>query len=240
MTTSLISLAAAVLAVAGFRTRALPTVAALLLFGVALLTAVATVGLSVFRLARGGMSGTPPSMTNVAALAIGLVLLLIPTITVIGNRRAAQGLPPIHDITTDTVDPPIFVDVVSRRRPGENTLDYGGDVVARQQHAAYPDLRTLVVDEPAPAVFARALAAVRALGWEVAGQDAGAGRIEATDTTFWFGFQDDVAVRIRPDGARARVDVRSISRIGGGDVGTNARRIRTLLAALAAPGTNPR
>lgn len=220
---------------AGFRTRTLPTAAALLLFGVALIAAVAAVGLSAFRLARGVLSGAPLSTTSLATLAIGLVLLLVPALTVIGNRREARGLPPIHDITTDTIDPPRFVDVVSRRRPGENTLDYGGEAVARQQHAAYPDLQPLVVDEPAPAVFARALAAVQALGWDVAGQDAAAGRIEATDTTFWFGFQDDVAVRIRPDGARTRVDVRSISRIGGGDVGTNARRIRTLLAKLA-PG----
>ena len=124
--------------------------------------------------------------------------------------------------------------MVSRRRPGENTLEYGGETVARQQRAAYPDLQALVVDAPAAVVFARALTAVQSLGWEVAGQDAAAGRIEATDTTFWFGFQDDVAVRIRPEGARSRVDVRSISRIGGGDVGTNARSkgITVIIGAL--------
>ena len=232
MTSSLISLAAAAIAVAGFRSRTLPTAVALLLFGVALLAAVLAVGLSAVRLARGVLSGAPVSMASLAALAIGLMLLLVPAITVIGNRHQARGLPPIHDITTDTVDPPLFVDVVSRRRPGENTIEYGGETVARQQRAAYPDLQPLVVDEPAAVVFARALTAVQALGWTVAGQDAAAGRIEATDTTFWFGFEDDVAVRIRPEGARTRVDVRSISRIGGGDVGTNARRIRTLLAAL--------
>ena len=160
MTSSLISLAAAAIAVAGFRSRTLPTAVALLLFGVALLAAVLAVGLSAVRLARGVLSGAPVSMASLAALAIGLMLLLVPAITVIGNRHQARGLPPIHDITTDTVDPPLFVDVVSRRRPGENTIEYGGETVARQQRAAYPDLQPLVVDEPAAVVFARALTAV--------------------------------------------------------------------------------
>ncbi len=232
MTASLISLAVTAVALAGYRTRILPTGLSLLLFAVALAAAAGGIAVSAFRLVRDATSGSPVSAAGVAGLVLGLLILLVPAITVIGNRRQAHGLPPIHDVSTDTVDPPLFVDVVSRRRPGENTLEYGGETVARQQRAAYPDLQPLVVDEPAAVVFVRALTAVQALGWEVAGQDAAAGRIEATDTTFWFGFQDDVAVRIRPEGARSRVDVRSISRIGGGDVGTNARRIRTLLTAL--------
>jgi uncharacterized protein (DUF1499 family) len=81
--------------------------------------------------------------------------------------------------------------------------------------------------------FDRTLSAVRDLGWEVVASDRAAGRIEAVDTTFWFGFKDDVVIRITevPDGG-ARIDVRSKSRVGVGDLGTNARRVRALLARL--------
>ncbi|MDO8794090.1 MAG: DUF1499 domain-containing protein [Vicinamibacterales bacterium] len=233
MTASLISLAVTAVALAGYRTRVLPTGLSLLLFAVALAAAAGGVAVSAFRLVRGATSGSPVSAASLGGLAIGLLILLVPLVTVAGNRRHARGLPSIHDITTDTTDPPRFIDAVSRRVPGENTVDYEGDGVARQQHAAYPDLQPLLVDEPAASVFARLLTAMQGLGWEILGQDAAAGRIEATDTTFWFGFKDDVVVRIRPDGPRTRVDVRSASRVGLGDVGTNARRIRTLTAALA-------
>jgi uncharacterized protein (DUF1499 family) len=66
--------------------------------------------------------------------------------------------------------------------------------------------------------------------------DSSAGRIEATATTPWFGFKDDVVIRVAPDPAGSRVDVRSVSRVGQSDVGTNARRIRAYLARLAAGG----
>ena len=63
--------------------------------------------------------------------------------------------------------------------------------------------------------------------------EAADGRIEATDTTFWFGFKDDVVVRVQPADNGSRIDVRSESRVGKSDVGTNARRIRAYLAKLA-------
>jgi len=72
------------------------------------------------------------------------------------------------------------------------------------------------------------------MGWEMVAADGAAGRIEATDTTFWYGFKDDVVIRIRPAAEGSRVDVRSLSRVGGGDVGTNAKRIRAYVAALKA------
>jgi uncharacterized protein (DUF1499 family) len=78
----------------------------------------------------------------------------------------------------------------------------------------------------------RALDAARSLGWEVVASDAATGRIEATATSRWFGFKDDVVVRIRPEGAGSRVDVRSMSRVGVGDLGANAERVREFLAKL--------
>ena len=72
------------------------------------------------------------------------------------------------------------------------------------------------------------------MGWKVVEADEDSGRIEATDTTFWFGFKDDVVIRVRPAGGDTRIDVRSLSRVGGGDVGKNAQRIRAYVSALVA------
>jgi len=90
----------------------------------------------------------------------------------------------------------------------------------------------LLLPMPAAQAFTAAVQTAEALGWEVVAADPVAGRLEATDTTFWFGFKDDIVVRIRsqPDGSR--VDVRSVSRVGRSDVGTNARRIREFLRRL--------
>jgi uncharacterized protein (DUF1499 family) len=77
-----------------------------------------------------------------------------------------------------------------------------------------------------------AVAAARAMGWEVVAADRASGRIEATDTTRFFGFKDDVVIRVQAAPGGSRVDVRSVSRVGGSDVGTNATRIRAYLARL--------
>jgi uncharacterized protein (DUF1499 family) len=121
------------------------------------------------------------------------------------------------------------------RTGAANPPEYlGGDVTA-QQRRAYPDIQPLVLQVGAEQAFARALAAVRDLGWNVVADDREAGRIEAVDTTFWFGFKDDVVIRVSEmNPGSSRIDVRSKSRVGVGDLGTNARRIRTLLDRLQA------
>ncbi len=70
------------------------------------------------------------------------------------------------------------------------------------------------------------------MGWDLVAADAAAGRIEATDTTFWMGFKDDLVIRVRATDGGSQVDVRSLSCVGGGDVGANAKRIRAYLKAL--------
>jgi hypothetical protein len=154
--------------------------------------------------------------------------------------RPAEGVstPGIHDVSTDTVEPPQYVAVLPLRADAPNTTVYGGsqgmtpERLAQLQTEAYPDVTTLVVNEPPARVFERALAAVHTLGWELVAAVPEEGRIEATDTTFWFRFKDDVVIRIRPGATGAIVDARSLSRVGGGDLGTNARRLRALLAEL--------
>jgi uncharacterized protein (DUF1499 family) len=105
--------------------------------------------------------------------------------------------------------------------------------VAALQQRAYPDIKPLTLDVPPGQVFDRALAAAKAMGWTIAVADSASGRIEATETTQWFGFKDDVVVRIGAEGSGSRVDVRSLSRVGRGDFGTNAARVRAYLARLA-------
>jgi uncharacterized protein (DUF1499 family) len=124
--------------------------------------------------------------------------------------------------------------VLPRRHGAPNPADHGGTALAAQQRAGYPDLAPGRFTAPPDRVFARALDVARGLGWEIVATAPAEGRLEATDRTRWFGFRDDVVVRVRPDGAGTRVDIRSVSRVGRSDLGTNARRIRGFVEALRA------
>ena len=136
-----------------------------------------------------------------------------------------RACPPIHDISTDTENPPTFVIIPSIRQNAQNSLEYGGPEVARQQHAFYPDIKPLLLAVPVDKAFEDALAAARLMGWQIVTADKVARRIEAVATTRWFHFKDDIVIRLSEDGGQSRVDVRSVSRVGKSDVGTNARRI---------------
>ena len=153
------------------------------------------------------------------ALVIGLAVLYVP----LEFRRQARAFPPINDISTDTENPPKYM-TASRSYPGAE--------FARQQRAAYPDLLPVLMPVPPAAAFKKALAAAEAMGWEVVGADAAAGTIEAVDTTRFFGFKDDIAIRIVSTSDGSRIDIRSKSRVGRGDVGTNAQRIRAYTERL--------
>jgi uncharacterized protein (DUF1499 family) len=165
----------------------------------------------------------------VLGLVLGLLVVAVPW----RWQLRARSVPPIHDITTDTENPPEFVAIVPLRADAPNPVEYGGPEIAAQQHEAYPDVRPLLLELPRERAFQRALDTAREMGWEVVSAAPAAGRIEATDRTRWFGFYDDVVIRITPVGeARSVIDVRSLSRVGRGDVGANAHRIRDYLAEL--------
>lgn len=159
------------------------------------------------------------------ALAVGLAASWVPFEFV----RRALAAPHIHDITTDVAEPPPFVALLPLRSRAPNGAAYGGPEIAAQQRKAYPDIVPLVLSLPPGAAFARARDAAEGLGWEIAAADPAAGRLEAVATTFWFGFKDDVVVRIRPQGSGSRIDARSASRVGGSDLGANAKRLRAFL-----------
>lgn len=176
---------------------------------------------------KGGAIALAGAGTLLCGAALGLPLKLM---------AQAKRVPPIHDISTDTEDPPEFRAVAKLRKPGENTLEYGGPELAATQAKAYPDIQPVVSPLPPAEAHARCLAAVQRLGFEVVASDAEAGRIEAYETTLWFGFVDDVVIRVQPREGGSRVDVRSISRVGMSDVGANAARIRRILAEAKLAG----
>jgi uncharacterized protein (DUF1499 family) len=138
----------------------------------------------------------------------------------------------IHDITTDTANPPQFDAILKLRKQASNSVDYGGKEVADQQHKAYPDIAPQVLDLAPDQAFERSLKAARDLGWTIISRNEEKGLIEATDTTFWFGFADDIVIRISPQDRGSRIDLRSLSRVGKSDVGTNAKRVREFLKAV--------
>ncbi|MDX1645758.1 MAG: DUF1499 domain-containing protein [Longimicrobiales bacterium] len=191
---------------------------------------VAVLTLPVLWLTRPGQGSRRPFALAVGALVVSVPVFLVP----LGWRLRAGDVPPIHDITTDTNDPPRFDEIVALRAEAPNPVEYPGPDAAEQQREAYPDIRPAVLDISVGRAYERALAAARDMGWEIVSADLDEGRIEATDRTFWFGFTDDVVVRLTPSGDRTIVDVRSKSRVGRSDVGTNARRIRSYLERLTA------
>lgn len=133
--------------------------------------------------------------------------------------------PPIHDITTDTVDPPVFTMAEQQRGEDTNTLEVLEDTLS-QQKTAYPELETLLVDTPIEQAFEQALQVAADMGWEVYHRDTNAGVIEAVDTTAIMGFKDDVVIRLRTNARGTLLDLRSVSRVGISDLGANAARIR--------------
>jgi uncharacterized protein (DUF1499 family) len=161
------------------------------------------------------------------ALLAGLVAVGVP----FEFQRRAQAVPPIHDISTDLENPPMFDAIVPLRADAANSLERSSEVTDLQRRG-YPDLAPITLPVPLDQAFERALAAAQEAGWQIVTADKSSGRIEATDTTRWFGFEDDVVVRLTPWGAGTRVDMRSVSRIGRSDIGTNARRIRQYLGRL--------
>ncbi|UFS70294.1 DUF1499 domain-containing protein [Geomonas sp. RF6] len=166
---------------------------------------------------------------SVLALAAAVVAVALP----VSWGVKASRVPKIHDISTDVNSPPQFV-AVAPQRP--DRVQYGGAAVASEQLKAYPDLKTVILNMPADQAFAKALVTAKEMGWEVVAMVPAEGRIEATDTTFWFGFKDDISIRVVPAGERSLLDLRSASRVGISDVGTNAERIRSYLKKFQGGG----
>ena len=173
-------------------------------------------------------------LPDLRAVAVGLVISLLAVGYVMQLQQSFASTPPIHNISTDTEDPPQFIEVVALRGDASNPLDFDAATIAPLQAEFYPWVAPLTMPATPEAAFAKALAALKGMGLEVVAEHPQQGLIEATATTFWFGFKDDVAVRVRPHAQGAQIDVRSISRVGRSDGGVNAKRIGEILRRLSA------
>ena len=167
-------------------------------------------------------------MLAIPGLVVGLAVVAL----LVQLRLKAHDVPPIHDITTDIVNPPQLVALLPLRGDASNPAAYGGAEIAIKQLKAYPDIKPLVLGQPFEQAFETARATARSMGWNIVAEDKKDGRIEATATTFWFGFTDDIIIRITPAGLRSIIDIRSVSRVGRSDLGTNAERIRGFMEKL--------
>lgn len=190
-------------------------------------------------------------------LRMALVGLLVPVLALgflVSVQRKSAGIPPIHDVATDIADPPAFSAAVMAARQavqanpvesmtapmgslkayqGPAFAGIAGKTLGQVGHDAYPAVRPLTLAAAPAKVAAAAEAEAKAQGWTVVTSNPAAGVVEATAETFWFGFKDDVAVRVRPSASGGSVvDVRSTSRVGLSDIGANAKRIEVFLAGL--------
>lgn len=207
-------------------------------FSVGFLFLQAAAVLAVLMLVGGIVGWIVASKKGLGGDKPGLLLGCVLSAVVLGflglQFSKATSVPPIHNITTNPNDPPQFDAVVAVRGADANPLAYDAEKLAPQQQAAYPELAPLQLDIAPDQALQRSEAALRAMGLEIVAVNPERGLIEATDTTFWFGYKDDVAVRVRPDGAGSVIDVRSVSRVGQSDLGANAARISAFLKALSA------
>ncbi|MGM8888058.1 DUF1499 domain-containing protein, partial [Psychrobacter sp. 1U2] len=146
--------------------------------------------------------------------------------------NTAKSVPPIHDISTDLINPPEFVAIAPLRADAPNPVEYAGEETAEQQRNAYPELQTLTYTQSKSELIKATEQAADNLGWDLVNVDASTGIVEATDSTMWFGFKDDIVIRVTDKGGEHLVDIRSKSRVGGSDLGTNAERIRSFIDEL--------
>jgi len=166
------------------------------------------------------------------------VLMLVPAILIAGfalyvpwkMADLAKSHPPIHDISTDLDSPPDFVALKPAREKSRNGWSWNGNSSLQRQH--YADLAPVILKLPGEKVLPLVENAARGMGMSIVEANIAEGRVEASDRTAWFGFTDDVVVRLRSEGDGTRVDIRSASRVGVSDLGKNAGRVRDFLARL--------
>lgn len=136
-----------------------------------------------------------------------------------------KGYPPIHDITTDIQNPPAFVAIAPLRAGAPNPVEYAGIETAMSQQSYYGDLSGIESNLPYDEAFDKALATVDEMPWTLVEANKENGRIEAYEKLAWFGFIDDVVIRVDTTSTGSIIDIRSKSRIGRGDLGVNYKRI---------------
>lgn len=228
---ALFALVSAILGTIIVRTGFLEIVPALATVAGALALAVVAILLAIAALVVIWREGLGGGASAFGAIAIGLALIAYPAYL----AGKAYRLPAINDITTDTEDPP-QLEALARVRPrtGSNPIDYPGAAFAQQQHAAYPDVEPLLLTVPPQVAFEAVYSVLAKRKWRIVEArrplpGRREGHIEAVARTPIMGFRDDVVLRLRADSDGTRLDMRSASRYGRHDLGTNAARILAFL-----------
>ena len=183
-----------------------------------------------------------------AALALAIPVALFAGLMSV--RAKGESVPPIHDVATNTANPPQFSPETRAMRDefGANPInDYAtpigeiemwaervkGQPIATQNHAgiiaeSYGDLAPVAYSTSDADAMATVAGAMEDIGLSDVRRDDAAGTVEGTAETFAFGFRDDVVARV----ADGRIDLRSVSRVGVSDLGYNAARVRELAKAI--------
>jgi len=215
---------------------ATPTPVAFNLIVVAMATAVLSIVCAIVAAAVIWQSGRPGTARVLFAVCLSLALLSAPLLYVVWVR----DYPLLNDVTTDFANPPAFTAVARLRGPGDNSTVYDRARLADEQASAYPDIKPMRIERASDEAYALVIDAVKRLKMEIVRDDAPdpeagtPGEIEAVDRTLIMGFYEDIAVRVSGDGESARVDIRSASRFGQADMGSNAEGVRELMKEIQA------
>jgi uncharacterized protein (DUF1499 family) len=194
--------------------------------GIAIALAVGAIGTAARLIARHRAAHTRMQQLAAAvALALAAFTIVVPARAYLRARTA----PPLHDITTDLHQPPLFTVLDDVEAPAKLTRSAGDDALQRER---YPDIAPLVLPVSTDMAFEEVLETMAELDWPVADGSEDEGRVEATVRSPWFGFRDDIVVRLTAVADQTRVDVRAVSRDGRNDGGRNAAHVREFLTEL--------
>ena len=207
-------------------------------FGLALLSVALALVLLLVALRQ-------PTLITVRGVLLSVLPALLVATPISVAVSAMKKLPLIHNISTNTEDPPAFTAVIKTIRMGilgTNKITYkhyegykhskgSAKDLAQTQQSAYPDIKPIITRSVPGRAYGRALELVRSFNWMLVSANPHTRVIEATDKSLWFGFKDDIVIRIRDNATGSRVDLRSVSRVGKGDLGANAKRIRKFIDA---------
>lgn len=193
--------------------------------------AIAAAGVTVVSGIAAMLAGQGVTLNHFLVLIVAGIVFGVPY----QARTEFRKLPTIADATTDFENAPVFVDLVPiREQTAKNPLEFRGGETIDRQKASFPNLETVRTSKSPREVIAAAQAIAEAQGWEVVAAKPDEGRLEATATTLWFGFKDDIVVRaVAGSAGQTLVDARSASRVGFLDGGANAKRVEILVNGLA-------
>jgi len=204
--------------------------------GIGLLTFVAGVVWILWAMIANDSSGARYGL-------IGLVGIIVVLVNPVMKYWDSRGMPPIADATTDTEHPPQFVSLLTQRGNDATPPDYNGNApmtfdgkattVSLVQHKYYGDIHSVAILMSPERLFKRAVSAAYGMGWNVVAIAPDEGRIEATDTSLFFGITDDIVIRVKPSGMGAKLDIRSKARMDSDSGSRNPQRIRGFMKELA-------